>query len=177
MPSLFGLDNCRSGKASIRLLALSLAFAVAVPSLFAQDWDHNNGRDKDHDPTGSWLVTDMNPLSDKQPSVLATFNGDGTTTATVRGDTIGPVFFSPEHGVWKSTGHRTFSGTFVSIEYNGDGVFIGIFEVDANFRLHPSGDQYYSNYVAYETLANGTVNPIGTGTSHGVRITLKPPAL
>jgi hypothetical protein len=171
MPSLSRLDNCRTVS---RLLALLLVLAVAAPTLFAEDWDHRDGRDKDNDPTGSWLVTDTSAARDGQPTVLATFNRDGTTTATVRGDNIGPIFFSPEHGVWKSTGHRTFSATFIALEYNGDGVFIGIFEVDANFSLHPSGDQFDSHSVAYETLANGTVNPFGPGTSHGVRITLKP---
>jgi hypothetical protein len=175
MPSLSRLDNCRGGKSGSRLLALFLALAVAAPTLFAQE--HMDGRDKDHDPTGAWLVTDTSAASDGQPTVLATFHEDGTTSATVRGDNIGPVFFSPEHGVWKNTGHRTFSATFIALEYNGNGIFIGIFEVDANFRLAPSGDQFDSHSVAYETLANGHVNNFGPGTSHGVRITLKPPAL
>jgi hypothetical protein len=178
MPSLFRLDNRRSGKASIRLLALFLALAIAAPTLFAQEWDHMVGRDKANDPIGAWIVTDTSgPGTDGSPGVLTTFHNDGTTSATVRGDAIGPIFFSPEHGVWKKTGNRTFTATFVALEYNGDGIFIGIFEVDANFRLHPSGDQYDSNFVAYETLANGKVNNFGSGTSHGVRITVKPPAL
>jgi hypothetical protein len=37
MPSLFTLDNCRSGEASVRLLAFFLAFAVAALHLFAQE--------------------------------------------------------------------------------------------------------------------------------------------
>jgi hypothetical protein len=178
MPSLSRLDNCRSGKSGSPVLALFVALAVAAPTLFAQESDHINGRDKANEPIGAWLVTDTSgPGTDGSPGVLTTFHNDGTTSATVRGDAIGPIFFSPEHGVWKKTGNRTFSATFIALEYNGDGIFIGIFEVDANFRLYSSGDQYGSNFLAYETLANGQVNNFGSGTSHGVRITLKPPAL
>jgi hypothetical protein len=49
--------------------------------------------------------------------------------------------------------------------------------VDANFRLDASGDQFDSNFAAFETPPNGHVNNLGSGTSHGVRITLKPPPL
>jgi hypothetical protein len=41
--------------AMCRLLALLLAFASAAPALHAQEWDHLNGRDKAHDPTGRGL--------------------------------------------------------------------------------------------------------------------------
>jgi hypothetical protein len=44
-------DRC-GGKTLIRLLALLLALAVSTPVLLAQEWDHLNGRDKVHDPTG-----------------------------------------------------------------------------------------------------------------------------
>ena len=74
------LNNRQCGRNLIRLLALLLALAVAAPTLFAQEWDHINGRDKDHDPIGAWLVTRRMPL------VFYHFPQDGTTTATVRGD-------------------------------------------------------------------------------------------
>jgi hypothetical protein len=65
--------------------------------------------------------------------------------------------------------------TFISLFYNRDNSVFAIFEVDANFRLDASGDQYDAKYVVSETLPNGQVNNLGSGTSHGVRITLKPP--
>jgi hypothetical protein len=159
-----------------RLPFLVLALAVAPTVMFAGDppLDHGNVKDL----IGSWLATDTGAGSDGQPSVLATFHNDGTVSADVRGDVTGfplPIFVSPEHGVWKKTGDRTFTVTFLGLEYNQDNTLYAIFEVDANFRLYPSGDQYDSNYVAYETLPNGQVNNLGSGTSHGVRITLKPP--
>ena len=48
MFSLFRLDS--------RPLALFLALAVAAPTLFAQESDHINGPDKNHDPTGAWRI-------------------------------------------------------------------------------------------------------------------------
>jgi hypothetical protein len=162
-----------------RLLVLLVALAAAPTVVFAQQGA--NEQRKANDPTGAWLVTDTSgPGSDGQPSVLATFHKDGTTSADVRGDVTGfpvPIFVSPEHGVWKKTGDRTFTGTFIALEYNRDSSLFAIFEVDANFQLDASGDQYDSNFVATETLPNGQVNNLGSGTSHGVRITLKPPAL
>jgi hypothetical protein len=170
-------DRLGGGKRLIRLLPLLMALLAAPTVVFAQQGDNEQG--KANDPTGAWLVTDTGAGSDGQPSVLATFHKDGTTSADVRGDVTGfpvAIFVSPEHGVWKKTGARTFTGTFIALEYNRDNSLFAIFEVDANFRLDASGDQYDSNFVAYETLPNGQVNNFGPGTSHGVRITLKPPA-
>jgi hypothetical protein len=106
-----------------------------------------DSRDKSNDPTGAWIVTDTSAGSDGQPNVVATFLNDGTTSGDARGDVTGfpvPIFVSPEHGVWKKTGHRTFSATFVALEYNHDNTLFAIVEVDGNFRLDASGDQFNS---------------------------------
>jgi hypothetical protein len=79
--------------------------------------------------------------------------------------------------LWKKTGARTFIANSVALQYRRDNSFFGIFKVEASFVLNASGDQYDSNFIAFETLANGQVNNFGPGTSHGVRITLEPPAL
>ena len=55
MKAQISIDRCVV-KYLMRLLALSLTLAVTAPPLFAQEWDHLNGRDKAHDPTGVWLV-------------------------------------------------------------------------------------------------------------------------
>jgi len=154
-------------------MTLAAGPTVAV----AQGGDNEQG--KGNDPTGAWIVTDTvtdtSPGSDGLPTVLATFHKDGTTSGDVRGDVPDGVFSSPSHGVWKKTGARTFTATFISLFYNRDNSLFAIFEVDANFRLDASGDQYDAKYVVSETLPNGQVNNLGSGTSHGVRITLKPP--
>jgi hypothetical protein len=125
MPSLYRRDNCRIVKASIRLFALSLAFAVAVPTLFAEDWDHMDGRDKDHDPTGAWLIRNDAPDS---PFILTVFHKGGTLTGDFQGESafdpraVKPpmppnnVQETPESGVWQKTGWNTFAVTLLTIE-------------------------------------------------------------
>ena len=55
MKAQISIDRCVV-KYLMRLLTLLLLFAAAPPMLFAQEWDHINGRDKVHDPTGAWLI-------------------------------------------------------------------------------------------------------------------------
>ena len=168
------------------LLALLMALAAAPTVVFALQGDNEQGNA--NDPTGAWIVTDTGAGSDGLPSVLATFHKDGTASGDVRGDVTGTgtgtgtgvpdgVFSSPEDGVWKKTGARTFTATFIALWYNRDNSLFGTFEVDANFRLYASGDHYLANFVAYVALPNGQRNNFGSGTSHGERIRLKPPAL
>jgi hypothetical protein len=146
MPSLFRLDNCRSGKASIRLLSLSLVLAVAAPTLFADEWDHMDGRDKDHDPTGAWLIRNSGGQF-----ILTVFHKGGTLTGDVQGESafvpgVKPpenVIISPESGVWQKTGWKTFAATFITLEYDANPPF-ALFEFDKiQFTgiLNKSGDQ------------------------------------
>jgi hypothetical protein len=46
------LNNRYRGKMLTVTSVLLLALASAAPVLKAQDWDHINGRDNAHDPTG-----------------------------------------------------------------------------------------------------------------------------
>jgi hypothetical protein len=64
----------------------------------------------------------------------------------------------------------------VPIPFRDSSLFATL-KVEASFLLDASGNQFDSNFIAFETLANGQVNNFGPGTSHGVRITLEPPAL
>src|SRR4030081_1372939 len=122
MASLSGLDNCRSGKGVRRLLALCLALAVAAPTLFAEELDHMNGRDKDHDPTGAWLI--RNDALDS-PFILKVFHKGGTVTGDLQGESAfvpgvlppNSVINSPESGVWQKTGWKTFAVTVLTMEY------------------------------------------------------------
>jgi hypothetical protein len=84
MPSLNRLDDHRSGKSLIRLLALFLALAIAAPVLLAQE---NGDRDADHgrfgDPViGSWIahvhLTNFNPTPQPpQPPLPYDFDNAG----------------------------------------------------------------------------------------------------
>jgi hypothetical protein len=122
------IDRC-GGKPLIRLLAVLLALAVAAPMLLAQEWDHwdhMNGRDKAHDPTGAWL------LNTGAGFALTVFHKGGTLTGDVQGESafdpsaVNPpkppsnVINSPESGVWQKTGWNTFAVTFLTMEYQVD---------------------------------------------------------
>src|SRR6202043_1537075 len=122
MPSLSRLDNCRSGKASIRLLALFLALAFTAPTLFAQE------RDKRNDPTGAWLIRNDAPDS---PFILNVFHKGGTVTGDVQGESAfvpgvlppNSVINSPESGEWQKTGWKTFAVTVLTVEYDANPPF------------------------------------------------------
>jgi hypothetical protein len=83
--------------------------AVAAPTLFAEEWDHLNGRDKDHDPTGTWLIRNDAPGS---PIILNVFHKGGTVTGDIQGESAfvpgvlppNSVINSPESGVWQKIG-------------------------------------------------------------------------
>jgi hypothetical protein len=75
------LNNRNRGKRLTVTSVLFLALASAVPVLQAQEWDHINGRDKLHDPTGAWLVQSSLGLPNpKLPGafLVIVFNHGGT---------------------------------------------------------------------------------------------------
>src|SRR5260221_13792463 len=78
-------ETCRKMlTATSVLLALLLALAVAAPVLHAPDWDHINGRDKVHDPTGAWLIRSSlltGPAGELGAFRLVVFHKGGTLTA------------------------------------------------------------------------------------------------
>ncbi len=115
------------------LLALLLALAVAAPVLHAPDWDHINGRDKVHDPTGVWFLRlPIDPL--QREFLLVVFHQGGTLTGDFQGESgfdpsavpLPPtdpnynnnVISSPLSGVWQKTGWNTFAGMVLDIEYH-----------------------------------------------------------
>jgi hypothetical protein len=188
MPSLSRLDNCRSGKSGSPVLALFVALAVATPTLFAQEWDHFNGRDKDHDPTGAWLIR-----IDAEGSafILTVFHKGGTLTGDVEGESAfdpaatkpplppANVINSPESGVWQKTGWNTFAVTLLTIEYQVDPPNATLFQFDkvqfVGF-LRDSG-----NRMEVTAAAITNFNPDGslkaftpiTSKAHGVRVPLE----
>jgi hypothetical protein len=184
MPSLSRRNNCRSGKSAPRLLALFLAFAVAAPTLFAQEADHLNGRDKDHDPTGAWLIRND---ADGSPIILNVFHKGGTVTGDVQGESAfvpgvlppNSVINSPESGVWQKTGWRTFAVSVLTVEYDGNPPFaqFQFDKVQFTAIISESGDRLdipspvFTSYYPDGKLKTPpvTVSPGG----HGVRVPLE----
>jgi hypothetical protein len=77
-----------AGKRLSQLLGLLVAFALIPLVLHAEDWDHLNGRDKVHDPTGAWLVrfhTPGDPVQHRE-FLLIVFHKGGTLTENIQGE-------------------------------------------------------------------------------------------
>jgi hypothetical protein len=135
MPSIATLNYRCGGKRLLRLLSLFLALAVTSPMLLAQEWDHwdhLNGRDKVHDPTGVWFLrTPIDAL--KREFLLVVFHKGGTLTGDGQGasgfdpssvplpksdpKSVNTVIGTPFSGVWQKTGWNTFAGMFQDMEY------------------------------------------------------------
>lgn len=125
----------RDGKCLLRVLALFVALAVTPPVLHAQEWDHLNGRDKVHDPTGVWLVNTSLLGPDGKPLFfIINFHSGGTLTQDIQGESAfdptavplppqdpnydNNVITSPQSGVWQKIGWNTFVATTLSMEYH-----------------------------------------------------------
>ena len=87
MKAQISIDRCVV-KYLMRLLALLLLFAAAPPMLFAQEWDHINGRDKVHDPTGAWLIKNDKDGPNPPVFILTVFHQGGTLTGDLQGEAL-----------------------------------------------------------------------------------------
>jgi hypothetical protein len=181
------------------LLGLLLAVAVTPSVLLAQEWDHFDGRDKVHDPTGAWLVRFRNPhdpLVTRQFALIV-FHKGGTLTQDIQGESgFDPssvpilksennVISTPLSGVWQKTGWNTFAGTLLDIEYhNGfiptlsDPPDVSVFQFSKSQftgRLTPSGDQMVLNnvHIIHFDDTGKQINGTDDFPANGVRIPLE----
>ena len=176
MPSFATIVDRGGGKALIRLLALLLALAVSSPMLFAQDWDHLNGRDKVHDPTGAWLIT-----AGGDQFTLITFHSGGTVTEDIQGesafDPAAPgsnIINSPESGVWQKIGSKTFAATFLTIEYEApSGNFHQFDRVQFTGELKSSNQMTLTALITFFDANGHQLGDAIPSTANGVRIPLQ----
>ena len=79
------LNNRYRGKMLTVTSDVLLALVSAASMLLAQDWDHINGRDKVHDPTGVWFLRlPIDPL--QREFLLIVFHQGGTLTGDFQGE-------------------------------------------------------------------------------------------
>ena len=177
----------RGGKTLIRSITMFLALAIATPTLFAQEWDHLNGRDKAHDPTGAWLVqTSVGVPSPPTPTgigsyLLIVFHQGGTVTVDVQGESaFDPaavqdpnsefnIISSPQGGTWQRTGWNTFVAAALTMEYRvltnpAPGSPLFRFDITQYAgKLTWSGDRMeLSGHVTFFDANNGTRLTNGT---------------
>jgi hypothetical protein len=164
---------------------LFLAFAAVTPVLQAQDWDHINGRDKVHDPTGAWLINSPAGF------FLIVFHKGGTLTGNHQGESAfdpaatnppmpdANVITSPQSGVWQPTGWNTFSAESLVIEYevdaeHEDSPLFQFAKLQYTGKLHNSGDAMNLAIQVTHYNPDGTFRPSNASfNANGVRIPLE----
>jgi hypothetical protein len=194
MKAQISIDR-RIVKHLMRLIGLFLTLAIAPQVLLAQDWDHLNGRDKIHDPTGVWLWNTSLSGPDGQSLLLTIdFHAGGTLTQDVQGEAAfdpsavpaspteskynNNVISSPDHGVWQKTGWNTFAATLLDIQYHvstnpvpGSPVMqFGMLQYSG--RLTGSGDTMEITGRETHYKADGTQTDHSPFKANGIRIPL-----
>jgi hypothetical protein len=169
------LNNCHCGKMLTVTSVLLLALANAAPMLHAQEWDHLNGRDKVHDPTGAWLLRTSVPTGPEgQPGAFffIAFHKGGTLTEDIQGESsfdpsavtdpksLLNIITSPQSGVWQKTGWNTFAATFLAMQYHvrtnpPDAPLFRFDKVQYSGRLSETGDQMEISALLTFFDANG----------------------
>lgn len=95
-------------------------------------------------PEGSWLSTVTVSGSGGPPPFLAleTFAAGGGYVEIDQADFAPPVFGSPGHGAWESTGEGTFAATFLALNYDAKGVAQGMAKVRGGGTIAEDGNSY-----------------------------------
>jgi hypothetical protein len=193
------LNNRNRGKMLTVTSVLLLALASATPALHAQEWDHINGRDKVHDPTGAWLLRFHIPgdFVQGREFLLIAFHKGGTLTQNTQGESgfdpvavrlpasdpnfSNNVISSPLSGVWQKTGWNTFAGTLLTIEYHNslhplpDVSLFQFTKEQFTGRLTESGDQMVLSEIRlthFDSDGN-QIDETQSFPANGVRIPLE----
>lgn len=129
---------------------------------------------------GSWLVS---PTIDEATAVaLTTFTADGTiltsnrpTQAAPPALGAGPILQSLGHGRWEATGSNEATVTFVFLQTDPSGAYLGTRTIRGRLTLDPSGDRWSGEFSATIADAAGSVLAESKGTVAATRITVEPP--
>ena len=159
-------------KAHDWMIAVFIALALLQISVPAQE---HNGRQRRLE--GVWEVTSTPrdcttgvPIPTAAFEALYTFQGDGTTSATVSGGT--PFLF---HGLWRREhGWRDYSFRQVRILRTAAGVFSGKQEIGGTLMLSGSGDEYTSVEYMIMYGVDGIPGTPSCINSFGTRFKLEP---
>lgn len=116
----------------------------AVMTLFSSAPAFAKSTDAVQVPEGSWLSTVTVTGSGAPPPflVLETFAAGGGYVEIDQADFAPPVFGSPGHGAWESTGERSFAATFLVLKYDAKGTAQGMTKVRGGGTITEDGNAY-----------------------------------
>jgi hypothetical protein len=125
---------------------------------------------------GSWSVEVSIPGQGGYAG-LATYMADGTTihSRTLAQPTQqgGILLISPAHGVWEASSDREIGTTFVGLNTDDQGNFLGSASISGTQRLSPDGQSYTGEYVVTIMDPTGAVVASIPGTAAAVRINVE----
>ena len=107
-----------------------------VPSTTAQDLAK-------HPIVGAWLIMNANAPQNPSPTIFA---ADGTVTLadlpSILDPDLGVVFASTGVGVWEPTGERSAHLTFVQVNSDAKGTYLGTLTVDGYPEVSADGQSW-----------------------------------
>jgi len=129
---------------------------------------------------GSWRVTPT--IGGEAAVALTSFSADGLILTSNRpvqpatpGLPAGTLVQSLGQGSWQATGERTADITFVILQSDLTGIFLGTRTILGSLELEPSGDAWTGTFEVTIADPSGTVVYETTGAVHAIRIAVEPP--
>ena len=117
--------------------------------------------------TGSWLVTTPGQVPN---ATLVTFIPGG---AFIRAGTT-HLMETPGHGAWKQVGDHEYDITYVTIQFDKDGTFIGHRKSWLRATVDPSGTSFSAVFRGVTIDPQGVETPRPSGQNSGVRMVAEP---
>jgi len=97
----------------------------------------------EHPIVGAWLIMNANPPQSPSPTIFA---ADGTVTLADLPSSLDPdlgvVFLSTGVGVWEPTGERSAHVTFVQVNSDANGTYLGTVTVDGYPEVSADGQSW-----------------------------------
>jgi hypothetical protein len=116
--------------------------------------------------TGSWLVSTPGGIAN---GTLVTFIPGGF----IRAGTTLPME-TPGHGAWKQVGDHEYDITYVTIQFDKDGTFIGHRKSWLHATVDPSGTSFSAIFRGVTIDRDGVETPRTSGQNSGVRMVAEP---
>jgi hypothetical protein len=147
----------KAGVAAGAALALTQAGRAA-----AQDMDSGG-------LTGSWLVTNAAPGSPAN-ATLVTFIPGG---AFIRAGNLHPAE-TPGHGAWRQVGDFEYEITYMTLQFDKEGNWIGHRKSWLHATVDPSGTKFTARTRGATIDRNGVETPGNISANMGVRMVAEP---